>query len=179
MKMLFISDIHGIPDNLEYIERIIIDKKIDKLVVLGDLYYNDLPYTEENENKAQKVKEFLNKHKNILICMRGNCDSIVDVMSSEFLIIDGLSLIYIDDLNIYLNHGHIYNKNKNKGFNKGILVYSHEHIPYIEKKDNMIYINVGSISLPRDGNDPTYMIYENKEFTIYDIYGNIVSNFRI
>ena len=40
MKMLFISDIHGIPDNLEYIERIIIDKKIDKLVVLGDLYYN-------------------------------------------------------------------------------------------------------------------------------------------
>ena len=111
--------------------------------------------------------------------MRGNCDSIVDVMSSEFLIIDGLSLIYTDDLNIYLNHGHIYNKNKNKGFNKGILVYGHEHIPYIEKKDNMIYINVGSISLPRDGNDPTYMIYENKEFTIYDIYGNIVSNFRI
>lgn len=98
MKMLFISDIHGIPDNLEYIERIIIDKKIDKLVVLGDLYYNDLPYTEENENKAQKVKEFLNKHKNILICMRGNCDSIVDVMSSEFLIIDGLSLIYMDYL---------------------------------------------------------------------------------
>ena len=127
MKMLFISDIHGIPDNLEYIERIIIDKKIDKLV----------------------------------------------------LIIDGLSLIYTDDLNIYLNHGHIYNKNKNKGFNKGILVYGHEHIPCIEKKDNMIYINVGSISLPRDGNDPTYMIYENKEFTIYDIYGNIVSNFRI
>ena len=39
MKLLFISDIHGIPDNLEYIERIVIDKKIDKLVVLGDLYY--------------------------------------------------------------------------------------------------------------------------------------------
>ena len=73
----------------------------------------------------------------------------------------------------------IHNKNKNKGFNKGILVYGHEHIPYIEKKDNMIYINVGSISLPRDGNDPTYMIYENKEFTIYDIYWNIVSNIRI
>lgn len=54
MKMLFISDIHGIPDNLEYIERIIIDKKIDKLVVLGDLYYNDLPYTEENESPKSK-----------------------------------------------------------------------------------------------------------------------------
>ena len=131
MKMLFISDIHGIPDNLEYIERIIIDKKIDKLVVLGDLYYNDLPYTEENENKAQKVKEFLNKHKNILICMSCTCDSIVHVLSSEFLLIDGFSLIYIDALNIYLNHGHIYTPNKNKGFTKGILVYGHEPLPYI------------------------------------------------
>lgn len=179
MKILFISDIHGIPENLRYIEKIIIDKKIDKLVVLGDLYYNDLPYTEENDSNAQKVKGFLNKYANILICMRGNCDSIVDVMSSEFLIIDGLSLIYIDDLNIYLNHGHIYNKNKNKCFNKGILVYGHEHIPYIERKDNMVYINVGSISLPRDGNDPTYMIYENKTFTIYDIYNNVLKQMNV
>ena len=58
-------------------------------------------------------------------------------------------------------------------------LYSYIYILYIEKKDNMIYINVGFISLPRDGNDSTYMIYENKEFTIYDIYGNIVSNIRI
>ena len=54
MKMLFISDIHGIPDNLEYIERIIIDKKIDKLVVLGDLYYNDLHIQKKMKIKPKK-----------------------------------------------------------------------------------------------------------------------------
>lgn len=179
MKILFISDIHGVPDNLKYIEGIIYSKKITKLVVLGDLYYNDLPYTEDKENKSLKVKEFLNKYKDILICMRGNCDSIVDIMTSNFPICEGLSVICTDGIDIYLNHGHEYSKNKNRCFNKGILVYGHEHIPYIEKVDDMIYINVGSISLPRNENNPTYMIYENKKFTIYDIYGNVVKNIKL
>ena len=39
MKILFISDIHGININLKKIEKVIEKEKIDKLVVLGDLYY--------------------------------------------------------------------------------------------------------------------------------------------
>ena len=43
----------------------------------------------------------------------------------------------------------------------------------------MIYINVGSISLPRDNNKPTYMIYENKRFTIYDIEDRIIVSIEL
>lgn len=175
MKILFISDIHGIPDNLIYIEKIIINQKIDKLVVLGDLYYNDYI----DDNKRIEVKYFLNKYKSILICMKGNCDSKIDVMTSDFIIIDDLSLICVDNLNIYITHGHLYNKNKNRGFSNSILVYGHEHIPYIKKQDNMVYINTGSISLPRNGNNPTYTIYENRQFTIYDIYENIIEIIKV
>ena len=57
-----------------------------------------------------------------------------------------------------------------------MLVYGHEHIPYIKKNNDMTYINVGSISLPRDGNKPTYMLYNNKKFTIYDIDGNVIDS---
>ena len=39
MKILFISDIHGIATNLNVIEKKIKNEKIDKLVCLGDLYY--------------------------------------------------------------------------------------------------------------------------------------------
>ena len=42
----------------------------------------------------------------------------------------------------------------------------------------MIYINVGSISLPR--NDiATYAIYENRKFVIYDINGNVVDSIEV
>ena len=39
MKILFMSDIHGIVDNLSKLDKIIEKEGIDKLVVLGDLYY--------------------------------------------------------------------------------------------------------------------------------------------
>lgn len=58
----------------------------------------------------------------------------------------------------------------------GILVYGHEHIPYIKKNENMIYVNVGSISLPKNNSNPTYAIYKNKNITIYDIYENIIDS---
>ena len=73
-----------------------------------------------------------------------------------------------------------YNFENDRKFNrKGILVYGHEHIPYIKKKDNMIYINVGSISLPRNDNNPTYAVYEEKKITIYDINKTVVDTINL
>lgn len=87
MKIIFISDIHGMDKNLHIIEEEIKDQKIDKLVCLGDLYsgYYD----------KESVKEFLNKYKDILVCMEGNCDSPFDIRESDFPIYSGLS--YIED----------------------------------------------------------------------------------
>lgn len=39
MKIIFLSDIHGVYDNLVVIEKLLENYKIDKIVVLGDLYY--------------------------------------------------------------------------------------------------------------------------------------------
>lgn len=180
MKILFISDIHGIYDNLEYIDKIIKKENVDKLIVLGDLYYCGPTYSDKFEVNSSKVKDFLTNYSDMLICMRGNCDSDVDIKVSDFPICSGLSMLYVDDINIYITHGNEYSKEKNRKFNrKGILVYGHEHIPYIEKDNDMIYINVGSISLPRNGNRPSYMIYENKKFNIYDIDGKTIDKIKI
>lgn len=172
MKILFISDIHGITDNLRIIENKISEEKIDKLVCLGDLYYTGPNYKGINKINSNGVFDFLKKYSDILICMMGNCDSNVDIKASDFPINSGISLINTDGVDIYITHGNEYNFEKNRKFNhKGVLVYGHEHFPYIKKNKNMIYINVGSISLPKKGN-PSFAIYENKIITIYDIYNN-------
>ena len=49
LKILFISDIHGICNNLEYIDKVIQTEKINKLVVLGDLYYCDQVYINDDK----------------------------------------------------------------------------------------------------------------------------------
>ncbi len=180
MKIIFISDIHGINKNLNLIESKIVNENIDKLVVLGDLYYSGPTYNGENEINSLAVKEFLTRHQAKLICLRGNCDSDVDIKASDFPICDNLSLICVDGIDIYCTHGNEYNFEKNRKFDrKGILVYGHEHYPYIKKQDNMVYINTGSISLPRRDSKAGFLIYENRNFTLYDIDENIIESIDV
>lgn len=180
MKILFISDIHGITNNLEIVDKKIIENKIDKLVCLGDLYYTGPSYNNKYSINSKGVFDFLNKYQDILICMRGNCDSSVDIKASDFPICDGISLINTDGLDIYITHGNEYSLEKNRKFNRsGILVYGHEHTPYIKKNNDMIYINVGSISLPKKNNNPTYAVYDNKNITIYDINDSIIDSINL
>lgn len=173
MKIMFISDIHGIKTNLEKIKKKFLEFNYNKLVVLGDLYYIGPRNKMKDGYDIQYVKEFLESFKDKLICIRGNCDSEVDIMVSDFPIINELSMISIDEHDIYLTHGHLYNEN-NWNVENSILIYGHFHIPFIKEKDNKLFINPGSISLPKD-NNPTYIIYDNNKFTIYDINDKIVA----
>ena len=179
MKALFFSDIHGIINNLNIIDERIKKENIDMLICLGDLY-EAFSMREDSVVDPLKVSSFLYNHKNILTCMKGNCDTSYDINISKFNIYSGYKKIILDGLNIYVTHGNIYNMYNDEILDKGdILIYGHEHIPYIKEKDGKVFINVGSISLPRQNNNPTYAIYDNKEITIYDIYGNIVDSIKI
>ncbi len=177
MKILFFSDIHGIANNLKYIEELEKENNFDKIVVLGDLYYTGPSYNMMQE--SLKVFEFLMKYQDKMMILKGNCDSDVDIKATDIPISD-LSLINTDNLDIYVTHGHLYSYSKNRKFNrKGILIYGHEHIPYIKCENDMIYICVGSISLPRNNSKPSYLIYENHKFSLYDIDKNIIDEIEV
>lgn len=179
MKILFISDIHGIVDNLSKIDAIIKKEKIERLVVLGDLYYIGFNHVDKNVD-IFFVRDFLCKYKNILTVMRGNCDSSIDIEKSPFPILEDVSLIRVDDIDIYITHGNHYRYLKNDTFDNGVMVYGHEHIPYIKRDIDMVYINTGSISLPRNDSDPSYTIYEDRVFTIYSLVDNgVIDSIKI
>ena len=180
MKLLFFSDIHGIDKNLQYIKEIDDKENFDKIVVLGDLYYQGPAFNEFNQINSINVKDFLTSYKERLIVTRGNCDSDVDIQISDFPICNNLALICVDGLDIYCTHGNEYNIEKDKKISRqGILVYGHEHYPYIEKKYDMTFICVGSISVPKNNSEASYGIYEDKTFTIYNIKGNILEQIKL
>ena len=43
-----------------------------------------------------------------------------------------------------------------------ILLCGHTHIPKCEKRDNYIYMNPGSVSIPKENSEHSYMILEDK-----------------
>ena len=168
MKIMFISDIHGIKTNLDLIKRRYQQLNCEKLVVLGDLYYIGPRNKMLEGYDINYVQEFLSSFKDDLICIRGNCDSDVDIMISEFPIINELGIISIEGKDIYLTHGHIYNEN-NWQKNNSILIYGHLHIPFIKEKDGNLFLNPGSISLPKSVEGATYLVLEDNKFVIYNL----------
>ena len=55
------------------------------------------------------------------------------------------------------------------------LILGHYHIPFIKNIETNTFINPGSISLPKDNHDPSYLFYDEKEFIIYDINDNVIA----
>lgn len=166
MKYLIISDIHGSPINLR---NVLANESFDKLLLLGDILphgpRNDLP----TGYNPKEVISILNPIKNKILCVRGNCDALVDDMVLDFPILD-LACILYNDKNIYLTHGHKFNCNNHLNVENSIILYGHTHITSVSYVESNIYINIGSITLPKD-NVACYAIIDHNTIMIKDIDG--------
>ena len=176
MKLLICSDIHGDLDSMKRVISAYENEDADKLVILGDLLYhgprNDLPPT----SAPKAVIEILNAHREDIISVRGNCDTEVDQMVLSFPILSDYSVIYTDGLTLFLTHGHKLNPDNPPPLGHGeILLTGHTHVQKcVEFGDGNFYINPGSVALPKENNPRTYMIYENRCFTLKTFEGEII-----
>ena len=147
MKLFIISDIHGSLYYLKKVMEIFEKENYDKLVILGDELYHGPRNPLPKDYSPKEVIEILNKYKDKIIAVRGNCDSEVDQMVLSYPIMSDYSMIYLGNKRVFLTHGHIYNIDNPLPMSEGdILLYGHFHIPMIEKKDERYFFNPGSIS---------------------------------
>ena len=176
MKILICSDIHGDADSLSEIFAAYERESAEKIFILGDLLYhgprNDLPIG----YAPKKVIEMLNNNREKILTVKGNCDGEVDQMVLNFPILADYAFINIDNLCIFMTHGHHHNLDALPSLSKGdILLHGHTHIPAYERFGNEnIYINPGSASIPKNGFPKTYILYENGIFTLKDLNGKIL-----
>lgn len=176
MKLLIASDIHGDLESLELVLKAFKDECCDRLLLLGDLLYhgprNDLPTT----YAPKKVIELLNANKEYIMNVKGNCDGEVDQMVLDFPILADYIMLSLDGLTVFATHGHHHNTQTPPPLLKGdILLHGHTHVLKCEEFGNgNLYLNPGSAALPKEGNPRTYMVYENRSFTVKDFLGNVV-----
>ncbi len=165
MKFLIASDIHGSAKYCKMLIDAFIKEKADKILLLGDILYhgprNDLP-----DNYAPKeVISLLNPLKEKLLCVRGNCDTEVDQMVLNFPILADYAVIPVGDRLLYATHGHKFNPQTLPPISKGdILINGHTHIPKCENIGDFIYMNCGSVSIPKENSAHSYMTLENNTF---------------
>ena len=173
MKWLIASDIHGSEYYCKKMVEAFERENADKILLLGDILYhgprNDLP----KDYNPKAVINILNNLRDKILCVRGNCDTEVDQMVLDFPILADYALLSLDGLTVFATHGHKFNTKTPPPLSKGdILLHGHTHIPAcIEFGDDNIYLNPGSASMPKENNEKTYMIYEDRCFTLKTLSG--------
>jgi len=90
-------------------------------------------------------------------------------------------LLSLDGITVFATHGHHHNTVAPPPLSRNdILLHGHTHVLKCEEfGDGNLYLNPGSVALPKEGNPRTYMIYENRKFSIVDINGTTVTEISL
>ena len=147
MKWMIASDLHGSAyycrKMLEAFER----EGADRLFLLGDLLYhgprNDLP------------REYAE----------------VDQMVLEFPVLADYAVLPVGQRLIYATHGHIYHVKNLPPLAPGdVLLHGHTHVPaWTEFGQGNLYLNPGSVSIPKENSPHSCMVLEGGQFTWLDV----------
>jgi putative phosphoesterase len=178
MKYLIASDLHGSYYYAKKIVEIKEKENADKLILLGDIYNHGPRNPLPSEYSPMDVAKTLNQVKGDLIVIKGNCDSVVDTMISEFDFIDAMVLTS-GDKTAFLTHGHVYNKDKMPKTTFSSIIYGHFHTCFIEQIDGVTVANAGSLSLPKNQTPSSYLILENGVLTLKNIDGEVIKSVTI
>ena len=173
MKYLVVSDIHGSGYYAKKLEEIINKENPDKIILLGDLYYHGPRNPLTLEYAPREVANILNSHKDKILAVRGNCDAEVDQMISQFKLEENIEL-EINGKKFFFTHGHKYNIDILPDAIFDVMVYGHFHTGYIKEKNGKLFVNSGSISLPKSDTKNSYLIIENNKIILKDIEENVI-----
>lgn len=145
MKVLVISDTHGYEgDVLRILYR---EKNIDLLIHCGDV-----------EGGERKIREMCG-----CPCwfVKGNNDYFSDLPQH--------AVFKVGKYTIFVAHGHQYGVSVTKGrleaearkWGADIAMFGHTHYPYLEEKGDIILLNPGSLTYPRqEGRQGSYLLME-------------------
>ncbi|MGL5327995.1 MAG: metallophosphoesterase family protein [Peptostreptococcaceae bacterium] len=143
MKLGIVSDTHRMEKFIN--QAIPYLKECDLIIHAGDNFIDS---------------KYIHKLTNVdIIAIKGNCD--FDNVENEIV-------FEIENKTIFLCHGDRYGvsydldelEEKAKKENANIVIFGHTHVPLSIEKDEIWYINPGSLSLPRGGSSRQFLIMD-------------------
>ena len=121
-----------------------------------------------------------------VVAVRGNCDSEVDQMVLDFpcmadyaIVMDavpaegsgGQPASKAEPRLLFCTHGHLFGPQNVPPIACGAaLLYGHTHVKEIASRDGVLFVNPGSVSLPKVGSN-SYAVYENGAFELRELGG--------
>lgn len=160
-RVLILSDSHGLTDEVEDIKR---RHQLKYMIHCGD---------SELDSNAVEMEGFFK--------VAGNCDYDSGYPDQETFTIGGLTFL--------ITHGHLYHVKTNlmslayraKEVGAQVICFGHTHVAGAQRIDKQLFINPGSIRLPKGQIEKTYAIMEwvsidNIKVNFYSTGGEVVES---
>ncbi len=174
MKYMIASDLHGSAYYARVLAQKFAEERADLLVLLGDIYNHGPRNPFPEEYAPMQVAQVLNGLADRLLVVKGNCDSDVDTLISEFEFVAEAVLVS-GEKRVLLQHGDRFceahlPKNCGDGF-----FYGHYHTSFIKRAGGVLVANPGSVSLPKEGTARAYLLMEDGVVTLKGLDGKVLA----
>ncbi|SKA73364.1 hypothetical protein SAMN05428976_101209 [Clostridium sp. USBA 49] len=171
MKIGILSDIHGYPEKFN--KALSFFKDCEMILCAGDILYHGPRNPILEGYNPQKLIEEIEKNSIPILFARGNCDADVDLMVLKSTIISEYIFFEKDNVRFIVTHGHNTDKIRLKeianNYKADVIISGHTHIRELDIDGKTIYINPGSISVPKGDDIPSIALYENGKVKFIDI----------
>ena len=174
MKILVVSDIHGSLLHAQKAIEAFETHQADMMLMLGDFLYHGPRNPLPEGYDPMGVAKILNGLVDRLTVIKGNCDSDVDTMISDFEFVSEGVLI-AEGKKIFLQHGDKFSIDalpKNCG---DAFFYGHYHTGFIERRGGVLVANCGSVSLPKNGTPRSYLLLDGVHLSLKDLGKNVLA----
>jgi len=166
MRVVFFSDIHGVPETVERLFFHADFLKAERLVLLGDALCPG-PRTISERYDRQRTAKLLNARRQDILAVRGNCDTEDDQRMLDFPIMADHAELVAGTRSFFLTHGHRWNAFCPPPVSDGtVLAHGHTHIPMLAGSDGITIFNPGSITLPKGGFSRSFGFFDGEKLSV-------------
>ncbi len=166
MKYLIASDIHGSAYYCKLLAECFGNSGAEKLLLLGDLLYHGARNPLPRDYNTLQCAEILNELKTSIVCVKGNCDSEVDQMVLDFPVQADFFLFELGGRAAIATHGHNPPALQNQ---RDMLFNGHFHVPAFEQREDCLYVNCGSVSIPKENSPHSCILAEGDTLAWIDL----------
>lgn len=163
MKLFVISDIHGYPAALKKALTAFDASGAGALLIAGDYMYHGPRNGVHEGYDGPAVADLLNTYKDRIIGIRGNCDSEVDQLLLGFpMLAPYTRQLLADGTSLFMHHGHTLSEEQIASWcaEGSIVISGHTHVAGIEKRNERVFLNPGSVSLPKGESKAGYAVID-------------------
>lgn len=165
MNLMIASDLHGSGFYTQKLMDAFAREGCGRLLLLGDLLYHGPRNALPHDYDPKAVIAQLSAASGRLLCVRGNCDTEVDQMVLPFPIMADYCVLWTGERTIYAAHGHHFSEQNPPPLSAGdILLCGHTHVPRCAEHEHFVYLNPGSVSIPKEGSPHSYMTFDGTTF---------------